>query len=66
MKLFKSILFSALLFAGSIAMAQEETATVEAAVEEEPTFSIAGSIDTYYRAASMRLVLLSETFLVLH
>jgi hypothetical protein len=51
MKLFKSILFSALLFAGSIAMAQEETATVEAAVEEEPTFSIAGSIDTYYRSS---------------
>lgn len=51
MKLFKSILFSALLFSGSIAMAQEETATVEAAVEEEPTFSIAGSIDTYYRSS---------------
>ena len=51
MKLFKSILFLALLFAGSIAMAQEETATVEAAVEEEPTFSIAGSIDTYYRSS---------------
>ena len=55
MKLFKSILFSALLFAGSIAIAQEETATVEAAVEEttseEPTFSIAGSIDTYYRSS---------------
>ena len=55
MKLFKSILFSALLFAGSIALAQEETASVEAAVEEttseEPTFSIAGSIDTYYRSS---------------
>ena len=51
MKLFKTILFSALLFAGSIAMAQEETAIVEAAVEEEPTFSIAGSIDTYYRSS---------------
>ena len=51
MKLFKTILFSALLFAGSIATAQEETATVEAAVEEEPTFSIAGSIDTYYRSS---------------
>ena len=51
MKLFKTILFSTLLFSGSIAMAQEETATVEAAVEEEPTFSIAGSIDTYYRSS---------------
>ena len=51
MKLFKTILFSALLFSGSIAMAQEETATVEAAVEEEPTFSISGSIDTYYRSS---------------
>ena len=51
MKLFKSILFSALLFSGSIAMAQEETATVEAAVEEEPTFNISGSIDTYYRSS---------------
>lgn len=51
MKLFKTILFSALLFSGSIAMAQEETATVEAAVEEEPTFNISGSIDTYYRSS---------------
>ena len=51
MKFFKSILFSALLFSGSIAMAQEETATVEAAVEEEPTFNISGSIDTYYRSS---------------
>ena len=51
MKLFKSILFSALLFSGSIAMAQEETATVEAVVEEEPTFNISGSIDTYYRSS---------------
>ena len=51
MKLFKTILFSALLFSGSIAMAQEETATIEAAVEEEPTFSISGSIDTYYRSS---------------
>ena len=51
MKLFKTILFSALLFSGSITMAQEETATVEAAVEEEPTFNISGSIDTYYRSS---------------
>ena len=51
MKLFKTILFSALLFSSSIAMAQEETATVEAAVEEEPTFNISGSIDTYYRSS---------------
>ena len=51
MKLFKTILFSTLLFSGSIAMAQEETATVEAAVEEEPTFNISGSIDTYYRSS---------------
>ena len=51
MKLFKTILFSSLLFSGSIAMAQEETATVEAAVEEEPTFNISGSIDTYYRSS---------------
>ena len=32
-------------------MAQEETATVEAKVEEEPTFNISGSIDTYYRSS---------------
>ena len=51
MKLFKSILFSTLLFAGSIAMAQEETAIVEEIKSEEPTFSIAGSIDTYYRSS---------------
>ena len=51
MKRFKSLVFSTLFFTGAIAMAQEETATVETAVEKEPTFNIAGSIDTYYRSS---------------
>ena len=51
MKLFKSLVFLTLFFAGAIAMAQEAASTVETAIEEEPTFSIAGSIDTYYRSS---------------
>ena len=53
MKLFKTTLLSLSIFASSLAFAQEE-ATAEVAVEEtteEPTFSIAGSIDTYYRSS---------------
>ena len=45
MKLFKTTLLSLSLFASSLTFAQEEATT------EEPTFSIAGSIDTYYRSS---------------
>ena len=45
-------------------MAQEETATVETAVEEEPTFNIAGSIDTYYRSSEYAPGTSLEIFLV--
>ena len=53
MKLFKTTLLSLYLFASSLTFAQEK-ATTEVATEEtteEPTFSIAGSIDTYYRSS---------------
>ena len=45
MKLFKTTLLSLSLFASTVTFAQEEPTT------EEPTFSIAGSIDTYYRSS---------------
>ena len=45
MKLFKTTLLSLSLFASTLTFAQEEPTT------EEPTFSIAGSIDTYYRSS---------------
>ena len=53
MKLFKTTLLSLSLFASSLTFAQEEATTEVAAEEttEEPTFSIAGSIDTYYRSS---------------
>ena len=49
MKLFKTTLLSLSLFASSLTFAQEEATTEE--TTEEPTFSIAGSIDTYYRSS---------------
>ncbi len=49
MKLFKTTLLSLSLFASSLTFAQEEVATEE--TTEEPTFSIAGSIDTYFRSS---------------
>ena len=54
MKLFKTTLLSLSLFASTLIFAQEEETTTEVAIEEtteEPTFSIAGSIDTYYRSS---------------
>jgi hypothetical protein len=45
MKLFKTTLLSLSLFVSTVTFAQEEPTT------EEPTFSIAGSIDTYYRSS---------------
>ena len=54
MKLFKTTLLSLSLFASTLIFAQEEETTSEVAIEEtteEPTFSIAGSIDTYYRSS---------------
>ena len=53
MKLFKTTLLSLSLFASTVTFAQEEPTTEVATEEttEEPTFSIAGSIDTYYRSS---------------
>ena len=54
MKLFKTTLLSLSLFASTLVFAQEDTTTEEVAVEEtteEPTFSISGSVDTYYRSS---------------
>lgn len=49
MKLFKTTLLSLSLFASTVTFAQEEATTEVAA--EEPTFSLSGSIDTYYRSS---------------
>ena len=49
MKLFKTTLLSLSLFASTLTFAQEEATTEVAA--EEPTFSLSGSIDTYYRSS---------------
>lgn len=49
MKLFKKTLLSLSLFASTLTFAQEEATTEVAA--EEPTFSLSGSIDTYYRSS---------------
>ena len=54
MKLFKTTLLSLSLFASALVFAQEEATTEEVAVvetTEEPTFSISGSVDTYYRSS---------------
>ena len=54
MKLLKTTLLSLSLFASTLTFAQEDVATTEVAVEEtkeEPTFSLSGSIDTYYRSS---------------
>jgi hypothetical protein len=50
MKLFKTTLLSLSLFASTLVFAQEDTTTEEVAIEE-PTFSISGSVDTYYRSS---------------
>ncbi len=53
MKFFKTTVLSLSLLASTLSFAQEEEVT-EVAVEEtteEPTFNIAGSIDTYYRSS---------------
>lgn len=46
MKIFKTTFLLFILLAGTLTYAQEETET-----EETPSFSIAGSIDTYYRSS---------------
>ena len=53
MKLLKTTLLSLSLFASTLTFAQEDEATTEVVVEEttEPTFSLSGSIDTYYRSS---------------
>ncbi len=50
MKLFKTTLLSLSLFASTLVFAQEDATTEEVAAEE-PTFSISGSVDTYYRSS---------------
>lgn len=49
MKLFKTTLLSLSLLASTVTLAQGEATTEVAA--EEPTFSLSGSIDTYYRSS---------------
>ena len=46
MKLLKSILFTAVFALGTSIYAQEEATT-----EEQPSFAISGSIDTYFRSS---------------
>ena len=46
MKLLKSILFTAVFASGTSIYAQEEATT-----EEQPSFAISGSIDTYFRSS---------------
>ena len=49
MKLFKTTILTLALFATATTYAQEAEATSEETTEE-PTFSVSGSIDTYYRS----------------
>ena len=49
MKLLKTTLLSLSLLVSTVTLAQEEATTEVAA--EEPTFSLSGSIDTYYRSS---------------
>ena len=52
MKIFKTTLLTLALLAGSLTYAQDEVAeeTAVKATEEKPSFSVSGSIDTYYRS----------------
>ena len=52
MKIFKTTVLTLALLAGSLTYAQDEVAeeTVVEATEEKPSFSVSGSIDTYYRS----------------
>ncbi|MDG1090541.1 MAG: outer membrane beta-barrel protein [Flavobacteriaceae bacterium] len=53
MKIFKTTVLALALLAGSLTHAQDESVTEEVAVEateEKPSFSVSGSIDTYYRS----------------
>lgn len=56
MKIFKTTVLTLALITGSLTFAQEETITEAAAVateettEETSTFSVSGSVDTYYRS----------------
>ena len=52
MKIFKTSILSLALFASTITFAQEtEVATEEPTEEAAPTFSVSGSVDTYFRSA---------------
>jgi hypothetical protein len=52
MKIFKTTVLTLALLAGSLTYAQDEVAeeTAVEATEEKPSFSVSGSIDTYYRS----------------
>ena len=53
MKIFKTRLLTLALLAGSLTFAQDELVTEEVVVEAtdyKPSFSVSGSIDTYYRS----------------
>ena len=53
MKIFKTTLLALALLAGSLTYAQDELVTEEVseeATEKKPSFSVSGSIDTYYRS----------------
>ena len=53
MKIFKTTVLALALLTGSLTHAQDESVTEEVALEateEKPSFSVSGSIDTYYRS----------------
>jgi len=52
MKIFKTTVLTLAILAGSLTYAQDEVAEESAveATEEKPSFSVSGSIDTYYRS----------------
>ncbi len=50
MKIFKTTVLTLALLAGSLTYAQDEVAEETAESYRRPSFSVSGSIDTYYRS----------------